>query len=333
MSNKWYHSCCGAESGKCPGCPGGMYLMRKSKKDKEENKDELLEEILRKIKNNTVVSEDFNNLIKESTPESIRNRVRRRTNIDPLKRHRDRKGHQSIKLPDFKKRIQPKRKPVNQQNHGRSKLAHKHSTDTQRKNAYLSELNWVKENIGKSINEEELSALNVDRLSRLTLKMLSIPNINRDWLFKLNNILEDRSWELYHGSNSEQFIGKIRVGERDAGWFGHGFYLSAYPSYAARWGKNVYKMQVPKGRYARINVTDGYKKMDFLGDAEVANKMAGGQDGYLEDELKWAKLFTYNLYQKGYDGVRISIDHHRDVEVLVFDPSKIKVLGRINDGR
>jgi hypothetical protein len=59
--------------------------------------------------------------------------------------------------------------------------------------------------------------------------------------------------ELYHGSKSSEVTGEIRVGERDSGWYGRGFYLTANKDYAKRWGPNIFKMSVPFGNYAEVN--------------------------------------------------------------------------------
>jgi hypothetical protein len=94
----------------------------------------LLDEIIKKINNKTVTTEDFNKLIDESTPESIQNRVRERTRVDPTKSHIEKTtGHQPLKSPTFAARVQPKRQPGNQQNHGRGALGRKHSSDTVKK--------------------------------------------------------------------------------------------------------------------------------------------------------------------------------------------------------
>jgi hypothetical protein len=145
-----------------------------------------------------------------------------------------------------------------------------------------------------------------------------------------NKWLENLSqgWELFHGSNSEEFVGQIRANERDSGWFGSGFYLSAIPSYAKRWGKNVHKMIVPFGKFAKIQVIGNYKEILF-GDAEFANQEAGGQEAFNDNEHLWSKKFTEALKKQGYDGVRVNFDEHKDVEVVIFDPSKIQVLGKI----
>lgn len=106
--------------------------LRKMEKDLKEHK------IFKKIEEQTVTVEDFDNLINESTPEAIRNRLRKRINpSDTLaKRHRENStGHTTLGGPTLAKRVQPKRKPINQQSHGLAKQAHKHSTKTQRRNS------------------------------------------------------------------------------------------------------------------------------------------------------------------------------------------------------
>lgn len=41
---------------------------------------------------------------------------------------------------------------------------------------------------------------------------------------------------VWHGSSSEKIEGEIRMNERDSGWFGKGFYVTAYQCYGLRWG-------------------------------------------------------------------------------------------------
>jgi hypothetical protein len=134
---------------------------------------------------------------------------------------------------------------------------------------------------------------------------------------------------LYHGSNSEQFDGPIRVQSRDHGWFGTGFYLTAYPEYALRWGRNVFEMRLPPGKYAEVRVVGNYSKLVFMGDAEAANQAAGGTVGWIENEALWARRFTDHLKKTGHTGVRVHFDEHPDMEVLVFDPSHAQVTGRL----
>lgn len=94
--------------------------------------------IYKKIEEKTVTTEDFDRLISESMPESIRNRLRKRINPSDkvAKSHTDNQsGHTRLATPSLAKRVQPKRKPGHQQNHGIAKAAHKHSTKTQRRKA------------------------------------------------------------------------------------------------------------------------------------------------------------------------------------------------------
>lgn len=94
----------------------------------------LEDSILEHIKDRTVTPDHFNALIFESMPESVRNRVRRRINAvgEISKNHTDNKtGHSDTQPPKFAARVQPKRKPVNQQSHGTAKAAQRRSTRTQ----------------------------------------------------------------------------------------------------------------------------------------------------------------------------------------------------------
>lgn len=156
--------------------------------DNMEKKDVNTDEIFRKIDEGTVTCDDFNRLISESTPESIRDRVRRRTIKNPTDSHQDDDGHQQLQLPQFEKRIAPKRKPLHQQNHGRSNIAHAHSARTQKRTmsrSFDEEINFVKDNIGKPINECDLSNVDKHKLLLLATRMMSMPNVNRDWLSNL----------------------------------------------------------------------------------------------------------------------------------------------------
>lgn len=96
---------------------------------------DILNRVLTKIHLETVTVADFNELIRESMPESIRKRVQRR--VRP-KNHRvdNSTGHNRTKpLDNIADRVQPKRKPSNQQNHGQSAAAHRRSERTQERNA------------------------------------------------------------------------------------------------------------------------------------------------------------------------------------------------------
>jgi len=118
-----------------------------------ESQDQLLNHIIDKIENKTITCEDFNYLISETTPEAIRDRVRRRTTIKTNKNHLDDKGHQQLSLPKFRDRIQPKReKDPGEQFNGRGKIAHKQSTQTQQRKfseSIQQSLNFISQNKNK----------------------------------------------------------------------------------------------------------------------------------------------------------------------------------------
>ena len=146
----------------------------------------------------------------------------------------------------------------------------------------------------------------------------------------MNTWYKIASSNLYHGSNSEQIQGNLRIGERDSGWFGEAFYLTSDPEYAKRWGKYVYVMTVPDGKFAEVVVTGNYQKIDFLGDANKANQMAGGTAAWVDNEALWSETFKKALQQMGYAGVRVHNNGTKDMEVAVFDPSNITVVGRMD---
>lgn len=173
--------CCG---NKCVNCPYTPAHVKGSTKI-----DTIYEGVLRKIDNKTITTEDLNLLISETTPESVRDRIRRRTIRNTTKSHIDGGGHQRLKPPQFQKRITPKRKPSNQQNHGRGKLGHRHSTRTQRRN-FSEELNFIRDNFGKPIAECDMSTIDYSMMLDLVHKIISLPNVNRDWLYELKLKLE-----------------------------------------------------------------------------------------------------------------------------------------------
>ena len=153
------------------------------------NKSRTYEIILQKIQESIVTAADFNILISETTPESIRDRIRRRTTQNATKSHIDNKtGHQSLSLPSMNKRVMPKRKPINQQNHGRSRAGIRHSQKTQAR--YMNESKYISKNIGQPIDESQMVSINIPDLISLASRMLTLPNIDRDWLYKLLNKLK-----------------------------------------------------------------------------------------------------------------------------------------------
>ncbi len=163
--------------------------------DKQEL-DKLLDEVISKINAKTVLCDDFNKLIKirmilaETTPEAVRDRLRRRTIKNPTHSHIDTPtGHQQLKLPKIADRVQPKRMPQNQQNHGRSELAHKKSTRTQRRKSprlFDHVLKFIENNYKKPVTEDVLNSVeDKDNLRLLISKLLTNPQFDRDWLYNL----------------------------------------------------------------------------------------------------------------------------------------------------
>lgn len=114
--------------------------------------------IFEKIGNKTVTAADFDQLIHESAPECVRDRVRRRTVRNATSSHLDQDGHQQLSLPTFADRIQPKREraPGTQMN-GRGRNAHRHSARTQKRTMGESRrymLNFDKAGYMNSLKEE-----------------------------------------------------------------------------------------------------------------------------------------------------------------------------------
>jgi hypothetical protein len=136
---------------------------------------------------------------------------------------------------------------------------------------------------------------------------------------------------MYHGSDSESFEGEIRMNERDSGWFGAGFYVSAYPNIASIWGKNIYKVKIPTGKMAKVTAESGFKNIQYLGEAQDANEFAGGTKTYQRSEYEWSNKFTEFLKEKGYIGVSVEVDGWDNMEVVIFDPSTIQILEKVHD--
>jgi hypothetical protein len=96
---------------------------------------DILETILTKIENKTVTIEDFNSLIVESMPESIRKRIQRRIRPSSTRHVDNKTGHNRLDpLGKIADKVQPKRKPSHQMSHGQSRAAHRRSAETQRQN-------------------------------------------------------------------------------------------------------------------------------------------------------------------------------------------------------
>lgn len=128
---KFVTSCCGKDIEDCPGCKENTVLI-------PQDGDSM--DILKKIDEGTVTIDDFNKLIQEAMPESVRDRVRRRTVVNATGSHIDNAtGHQKISLPNFTKRTAPKRERSNNtQMTGAGKAGHRRSTRTQRRKAKKS---------------------------------------------------------------------------------------------------------------------------------------------------------------------------------------------------
>lgn len=93
--------------------------------------------------------------LQEATPESVRNRIRRRTMGNKISQHhQDVDGHQKTKLPTFAARINPKRERAdNTQMQGRGKQGHRKSTRTQRRKIKAFAIEFADENGLKTLLE------------------------------------------------------------------------------------------------------------------------------------------------------------------------------------
>ena len=129
----------------------------------------------------------------------------------------------------------------------------------------------------------------------------------------------------FHGSSSA-LVGAIRINERDSGWFGNGFYATSSQEYAFRWGKVLNTVELPEGNYAEVVVIGNYDKIQWLGLANDANENAGGWLAWMENEALYSENLTKAFVALGFIGVRIHFGENKDVEVVVFDVSTIKVL-------
>lgn len=142
------------------------------KEDSEEDMSESTDHpIFRKIEEGTVTADDFNRLISEATPESLRDRVRRHTTRNVTDSHIDDEGHQKLKPPKFADRVQPKREKANNtQMHGQGKAAHRRSARTQKRNARKN----------RSVSENKKFNLTFDKVG---------------YYNRLRNMLEERGWK------------------------------------------------------------------------------------------------------------------------------------------
>lgn len=147
--------------------------------------------IFEKITNGTASEADFNKLIQESTPESVRDRVRRRTKRNSTDSHQDEEGHQDLELPTYADRVQPKRKPSGRsQMNGRGRVAHKHSAKTQKRTMpkkFEEAVHFIDKHIGSDNYDAELQLVEDKRaLSLVATRMMSMPKVDRDWLMEVS---------------------------------------------------------------------------------------------------------------------------------------------------
>lgn len=166
--------------------------------DKLAKMEESIQPLLAKIEDGTATADDFNRLIQEATPESARDRLRRRQNHtqDTVRSHQDEEGHSDIKPPVMADRVQPKRERADRtQMQHRGKMGHRHSARTQKRTmagSLKEAVEFFQENIGKPIDEKLLADVE-DRvtLQAMAVKLMAKPGINRDWLSNFCDFLGD----------------------------------------------------------------------------------------------------------------------------------------------
>ena len=163
---------------------------------KKDEFDHVLSAVLIKIDAGTITCEDLNELIGktmigESTPESVRDRVRRRVKRNETDSHIEPEtGHQPLAVPTLADRVQPKIKPMHQQNHGRTRIAHDHSARTQSENLQ-SAIEFINTYQGKLITDDILKDVSDHKLLvRLATRLMAHPNVDRNWLYELVNKLD-----------------------------------------------------------------------------------------------------------------------------------------------
>jgi len=154
--------------------------------------DRMAEDVIKKIDEGTATIGDFQALIE--SPEAIRNRVRRHMRPKKGGIRQDDDGHTETGLPSFGDRIKPKRKPGHQQDKGGARRAHRDSSRTQErtmskslKNSRFSEAaEFIANNIGKEVAAHILEQVNDKPMLLVAAKrLMSVPNIDRDWLNSL----------------------------------------------------------------------------------------------------------------------------------------------------
>lgn len=160
--------------------------------------EQMCDTILRKIDEGTVTASDFQ-LLLDSMPETVRDRVRRRMNParETTKMHRDNAtGHTKLELPTQDARIQPKReREGSTQRLGRGRLGHRHSARTQERtmpHRFSEAIEFIRTNIGKDVSTLQFEHVNKPLLAVAANRLMSVPNINRDWLSQVCAALKVR---------------------------------------------------------------------------------------------------------------------------------------------
>jgi len=188
---KFRTSCCDRPIEDCPGCPGTMMLLPVE--------EDVVEEY------NITSIDDLSRMLAEATPESMRDRVRRRQNANQntVRSHQDEDGHSDIKPPKFAGRVQPKREREGRtQNHGRGKQGHRKSARTQKRTMsksfrestgrFADALDFILEWYGKPFDEYNRLLGEIEDKSAIAAvarKLMLKPGANRDWLHDIcNNI-------------------------------------------------------------------------------------------------------------------------------------------------
>ena len=156
-----------------------------------------LKAILLKIESKIVTIDDFNELIQEATPESMRDRLRRRINVNQntARSHQDDDGHAKMSLPVMADRVQPSRKRADrtQMQHG-GKMGHRHSARTQKRTMSKSlkeAIEFFKGNIGRPIDQSLSIDISHTVLRNVATKLMGKPGINRDWLYNFCSSLSE----------------------------------------------------------------------------------------------------------------------------------------------
>jgi ADP-Ribosyltransferase in polyvalent proteins len=141
----------------------------------------------------------------------------------------------------------------------------------------------------------------------------------KQWLI-IESIME---LTLYHGTNADfdEFQENPKRMNTDYGYYGYGIYLSSNPRYAKYYGHKIYKCHVT------LNNPLIWEK----GKEELAEKYE--IKGYPKNEISAAKELTQKIKDDGYDSVIVlgegtGMIYGRMVEVLVFNPSQIKIINK-----